>query len=80
MFLGVGNNGGYLGNSGSHIAVYVVLVNVRGRSGTMRRVDFVVVDGSGRRAVVEDEFICTGEGQNNGLSLVLLFGRLLLTE
>ena len=55
-------------------------MNVRGRSGTMRRVDVVVVDGSGRRALVEDEFICTGEGQNNVLSLVLLFGRLLVTE
>ena len=49
-------------------------------SGTMRRVDVVVVEGSGRRAVVEDEFICTGECQNNAFSLVLLFGRLLLTE
>jgi len=45
----------------------------------MKRVDVVVVCGSGW-AVVEDEFICTGEGQNNALSLVLLFGRLLLTE
>ena len=68
MFLGVWNIGGHLGCSGSHLALsgnerkFLKKLNVRERSGTMKRVDVVVVDGSGRRTVVGYEFKCTGEG------------------